>query len=198
MVSRERTGVAMIRNVHQRTLTATKETVGSLLDGLASEHDQLWPGDRWPAIRFDRPLAVGAKGGHGMVRYDVESYERGRSIVLRFDPSIGLVGMHRLDVIDDPAQPDRATLRHAIEGTATGSMRVVWPLAVRWLHDVVLEDLLDNAEAAVAQRPVVRTPFRLHIRALRRVMTLLGPAQMIGAPDAPSLKPSSRNAPDLG
>ena len=38
---------------------------GRLLDGLSAADDRLWPKDRWPAMRFDRPLKVGARGGHG-------------------------------------------------------------------------------------------------------------------------------------
>ena len=39
----------MIRNVHERTLAATPEEVGALIDSLASPGDRLWPAARWPA-----------------------------------------------------------------------------------------------------------------------------------------------------
>jgi hypothetical protein len=47
----------MIRNVHERTLVATPEEVGALIDSLASPGDRLWPAARWPAMRLDAPLA---------------------------------------------------------------------------------------------------------------------------------------------
>ncbi|MBU1073515.1 hypothetical protein KKG45_09740, partial [bacterium] len=72
-----------VRNIHQRTVDAPAAVVGRLFDGLASVNDPLWPADRWPPMRFDRPLQVGARGGHGLVRYDVGASEPGRSI--RFD-----------------------------------------------------------------------------------------------------------------
>jgi len=51
--------------------------IGHLLGSLASEQDRLWPSQAWPAMRLNRPLAVGAAGGHGPVRYVVTGYEVG-------------------------------------------------------------------------------------------------------------------------
>jgi hypothetical protein len=68
----------MICNVHQRSLAVPVAEAGFLIDGLAGPDDRLWPSDRWPAMRFDRPLGVGARGGHGPVRYAVGAYVPGR------------------------------------------------------------------------------------------------------------------------
>ncbi len=89
-----------IRSIHSRDLDARPAAVGDLLATLGSEPDELWPSERWPGIpvRFDRPLAVGAGGGHGLIRYSVEGYEPGRSLRLRFEPGQGLDGSHRFDV----------------------------------------------------------------------------------------------------
>jgi len=73
-----------VLNIHERALDATAEKVGLLIDGLGSANDLLWPVDRWPAMRLDRPLGVGAVGGHGPIRYCVESYSPGRSVQFRF------------------------------------------------------------------------------------------------------------------
>ena len=64
-------------NVHERELNASLEKAGVLIDRLASRDDLLWPYDRWPAMRFDRPLGVGAVGGHGPIRYVIEAYVDG-------------------------------------------------------------------------------------------------------------------------
>jgi hypothetical protein len=56
-------------NIHERVLDASIFEIGKLIDGLASANDKLWPHDRWPAMKFDRPLSVGAIGGHGPIRY---------------------------------------------------------------------------------------------------------------------------------
>jgi hypothetical protein len=40
-----------------------------------------------------------------------------------------------------------------IEGRLTGVARLTWPLAIRWAHDSVLEELFDNAERAAGAEP---------------------------------------------
>ncbi|MDQ3135435.1 MAG: hypothetical protein M3Q76_11655, partial [Acidobacteriota bacterium] len=67
-----------MKNVHERILQSPFAAAGELIDKLASRDDLLWPRERWPAMKLDRPLGVGAKGGHGPIRYVVEAYEPGR------------------------------------------------------------------------------------------------------------------------
>ena len=73
-----------VHNVHSRDLPAPAERAWDPVAGLASDHDELWPTERWPTspIEFDRPLGPGAEGGHGMIRYAVERYEPGRRVVV--------------------------------------------------------------------------------------------------------------------
>jgi len=146
----------MVENVHERRLDATPEEVGALLDGLASPGDRLWPADRWPPMRLDRPLGPGARGGHGPVRYAVETYQPGRRVAFRFADDLGLDGSHAFEVAAAPG--GGAVLRHVLTGRTRGAVRLTWPLAVRWLHDAVVEDALDRAEAAVSG--TVRAPAR--------------------------------------
>ena len=108
-------------------------------------------------MRFDRPLEVGATGGHGTVRYRVTRHDPGELVEFRFDPSIGLEGVHRFEVaaVERPEVDGESTvLRHTIEGRATGRMRLLWPLVVRWMHDECVEDALDRAESFVTGTPV--------------------------------------------
>lgn len=157
----------MVRNVHERHLRATPEQVGALLDRLSGADDPLWPGGAWPPLRLDRPLGVGADGGHGPVRYRVEAYVPGRLIRFRFDPAMGIDGWHALEVV--PETPEVTVLRHVLVARPRGRMLLRWPLAVRWLHDAVLEDLLDRAERelhGVVARPGRWTPW---VRVLRRI-----------------------------
>ncbi len=72
-----------VLGIHTRTLPVSGEEIGRLIDGLAGREDRLWPGDRWPPMRLDRPLEVGASGGHGPIRYTVEAYEPGRWVRFR-------------------------------------------------------------------------------------------------------------------
>ena len=64
-----------VHNVHEREFDLSLASVGSLIDSLASSNDRLWPNDKWPPMRFDRALAVGARGGHGPIRYSIEEYQ---------------------------------------------------------------------------------------------------------------------------
>jgi len=90
----------MVLNIHTRELHTSREAVGALLDSLASKQDLLWPLDRWPAMRLDRPLQVGAVGGHGPIRYRVEWYEPGRAVLFRFTGMRGFHGSHGFEVKD--------------------------------------------------------------------------------------------------
>lgn len=154
-----------MQNVQRRTIDAPLDRVGALLDRVAGPDDPLWPAPAWPPMRFDRPPAPGATGGHGMIRYSVVEHVPGRLLRCRFDPAIGLIGEHELRV--EPDGTGTAVV-HVIQGRLTGVMRVLWPVAIRWLHEALLQDLLDNAERAATG--TVRAPARWSpwVRLLRR------------------------------
>ena len=133
-----------MRNVHERLLPVPAERLGAALDDLGSERDVLWPAPSWPVMVLDGPLAVGTPAGHGPIRYTVTGHEPGRSLTFRFVPELGLDGEHRVELLDVDGRSCR--LRHTIEGRLHGRMRLAWPVAIRWMHDCVLEQLLDNAE----------------------------------------------------
>ena len=135
----------MIRNVHERVINAPIESLGALLDGLGQKDDRLWPSQSWTPMVLDRPLAVGADGGHGVIRYYVSEYEPGRRVRFTFRPRTGIIGAHELslDTLDD----ERTRIR----------------------HDAVVEDLLDNAEREATgsvARPASWSP---RVRVLRRL-----------------------------
>jgi Polyketide cyclase / dehydrase and lipid transport len=157
----------VVRNVHERVVAAPADRVWELVEGLGGSGDRLWPSPAWPAMRLDRPLAVGARGGHAMIRYAVTAYEPGRRVEFTFDPAIGAHGTHTFTVA--PLGPDRALLRHELVGRLTGRMRLVWPAAVRWLHDALIEDLLDRAEDSVGAPPARRARHSAWVRLLPRV-----------------------------
>ncbi|MGW5463857.1 DUF2867 domain-containing protein [Streptomyces sp. NPDC003996] len=155
-----------IRNVHERTIEAPAQTVGALLDRLSSPQDPLWPTPAWPPMLLDRPLGVGADGGHGFVRYRVTAYEPGRRARFDFNPPVS--GHH--EFVIEPQGEDRCLVRHTLELKRRGSMALHWALAVRWMHDTVVEELFDNAEraaAGTATNPVRRSPW---VRLLHRLM----------------------------
>jgi hypothetical protein len=141
-------------NIHEREIKANHEQVGALIDSLSSEDDRLWPNHSWPRMKFDHPLSVGAKGGHGPIRYFVEEYKPGQAIKFRFTIPKGFNGFHRYDVVKSTQQS--VLLRHTIEMTLHGSAFLTWPLIIRPLHDALLEDALATAQASLGLFPQMR------------------------------------------
>lgn len=146
----------MIRNVHERRIAAPPDEVGRLLDSLGSPHDRLWPGaPRDPMVLRHGDgsgLRIGARGGHGPVRYTVEDYEPGRRVTFRMAPEVGL-GNAWHGVVAKPTADGGTLLRHELEVSPTGAMRVLWPLVVRSMHDCYAEDALDRAERELGVGP---------------------------------------------
>ncbi|GGK81405.1 hypothetical protein Ppa06_48690 [Planomonospora parontospora subsp. parontospora] len=157
-----------MRNVQQRSVNASADRLGALLDGVSTADDRLWPTPSWPPLVLDAGLTPGSRGGHGPIRYSVTEYEPGRRLRFSFDPELGLDGHHELVITAEGA--DRSRLTHTIVGTTRGRMRILWPLLIRWLHEALMQDLFDNAERAAAGR-LSRRPARwsVWVRLLRRV-----------------------------
>jgi hypothetical protein len=153
-----------VRNVHRRILPVSPKKAEALLRSLASHEDRMWPGDRWWPQRFDGGLVPGSKGGHGPVKYMVESVAP-RSVVSRFPRRGWFRGTHRFDV---HAHPSGSELVHTLEGRLHGVGWLLWPLAVRWLHDALLEDVLDRAESAAGTPPATPARHSAYVRFLRR------------------------------
>ncbi len=86
-----------VLNVHSRLLRLSMPEAEALLRELASHKDRLWPGDKWWPQHFDDGLVVGAKGGHGPVRYKVESVQP-RRVVYRFPSRGWFRGTHGFEV----------------------------------------------------------------------------------------------------
>ncbi|WP_217428221.1 SRPBCC family protein [Microlunatus speluncae] len=140
----------MASNVHERTINASATEVGALLDRLGGPDDRLWPGPEWAPMILDRPLQVGADGGHGSVRYRVIEHQPGQRVRFEFRPGVGFDGWHEFTV--EPLGADRCRIRHVVLAEPRGLMRILFPLCVEALHDAVLEDLLDRAELAATGR----------------------------------------------
>ena len=171
-----------VRNVHERFVPAAPEAVGALLDTLGGADDAVWPRDHWWPMELDRPLGEGAVGGHSDIRYVVETYEPGRRVVFRFDPTCGLAGTHAFEV--QPRQGG-ALLRHDLTARALGSTRLLWPLVIRSVHDAVVEDAFDRVhERFVPGRQ--RTAWPSYVRLLRRMAGLAHRASRVQAAPPPT------------
>ncbi|WP_030773323.1 MULTISPECIES: hypothetical protein [unclassified Streptomyces] len=154
-----------VYNVHERVIAAKESEVGALIDTLAAgDEDRLWPGRVWDAMEFDRPLAVGAVGGHGPVRYTVAAYVPGTWIRFAFTGPRGFHGFHEFAVL--PADAERTVLRHTLAMSVSGLSRITWPVGWRPLHDACLEDSLDLAERACTGTIVRRARWSPYVRVL--------------------------------
>jgi hypothetical protein len=159
-----------MRNIQHRLINAPADTLGGLLDSVATEDRTLWP-TGWPPLVLDAGLTPGSRGGHGLIRYSVAEYEPGRRVRFCFDPGLGLDGYHELRITSEGPQGCRLT--HTIDSTIHGRAKVLWPLMIRWLHEALTEDLFDNAERAATGR-LRGQPARwsLWVRLLRRARGL--------------------------
>jgi hypothetical protein len=157
-----------VLNVHEREIPASAAEAARLLNSLSSDDDLLWPKKMWPPMRLDRPLGVGASGGHGPVRYIVEEFSPGQSVKFRFTGPAGFSGWHRFDLL--PGSERCSVLRHTLDMKARGAALLSWPLVFRPLHDALLEDSLALAQAALGAVPEVR-PWSSWVRFLRWVFS---------------------------
>jgi len=145
----------MIRNVHTRDLGVP---AGPFVDRI----QELWP-PAWGKQEFDRPLGVGADGGHGPIRYHCTSFTPGESITFAFREGHGT---HTLSA-------SGTVVRHELVGDFPLATRIRWALVVRWLHDACLEDLFDNFERAAGREPAAPARWSPWVRLVRRVIGAL-------------------------
>lgn len=161
----------MVRNIHDRYLPVPAARVGGLIDSLASRDDRLWPHHQWPAMRLDRPLGVGATGGHGPVRYAVEEYQPGSRIRFRFQAPAGFCGYHEYEVL--PITDHGCRLRHRLHMTTRWPAWMTWPLFYRPLHNALIEDSLDTATRSLGLGLPRPSRWSLPVRALRSLIQAL-------------------------
>ncbi|PKN32555.1 MAG: hypothetical protein CVU61_17585 [Deltaproteobacteria bacterium HGW-Deltaproteobacteria-19] len=139
-----------VMNIHERNMKVEPVKAGGAIDGLSGREDFLWPRHRWPAMEFDGPLAVGASGGHGPVRYSVTEYVPGRRVEFRFSGTgltAGLDGRHFFEVIP---RNGHVVLRHVVDAECDFKSWMKWQLLVGPLHDALLEDALAGVDHKLA------------------------------------------------
>ncbi|MFH1137555.1 MAG: SRPBCC family protein [Pseudomonadota bacterium] len=159
-----------IHNVHERRFNRPAGEIGAFIDGLAGPADKLWPRDRWPALVLDRGLTRGSRGGHGPVRYRVEEYLPGKKASFRFEPAgltQGFDGRHVFELLEDGPG---VILRHTIDANCTWPAWLKWGLAVRPLHDALLEDTLDGVEKELGLKTTGPRAMNPWVRFLRRLV----------------------------
>jgi hypothetical protein len=157
-----------ILNVHERTLLTSAEDAWRLIANLGSKHDLLWP-VHWPKMRFDRPLGLGAHGGHGPIGYYVEQYARGELIRCRFTRPSGFEGYHEFQI--EP-RLGSVIFRHTLRVRTRGLATAYWLLVLRPLHDALVEDAMDRA-SSYSSCHTFTSPWPLRVRFLKWLMSVL-------------------------
>ncbi len=155
-----------VLNIHERTLDQPPSKIMKIVDTLATDSDQIFPWEKWPKMKLDKGLAVGSKGGHGPIGYVVSKYQSGELIQFTFTQPAGFHGHHRFEIVT--LGTHQVSLRHVIEMRTTWLGMIRWVLAIRWLHDALLEDLLDKVENHF--EPGKTTPWNWWVQLLRTLL----------------------------
>ncbi len=133
-----------VLNIHKRIIKQPKEKVTEVLKTLATESDKIWPKEKWLEMKFKDGIKVGAKGGHGPIRYSVEKYNPDEIIQFRFSKPEGFNGIHKFEITE--LDTHTTEIKHTIDMNTTGKGTYNWLFAVRSLHNALLEDGLDKLE----------------------------------------------------
>jgi len=133
-----------VLNIHKRILKQPMGEVSALIETLSTSNDKIWPSDKWPLMKFQRGIAVGAKGGHGPIRYTVEKYNPKELIQFRFTSPKGFNGIHKFEVKE--VNSHQTEVKHVIDMNTSGMGTWKWIFGIRTLHNALLEDGLDKLE----------------------------------------------------
>ncbi len=133
-----------VLNIHKRTIDQPKNKVVELFKTLSTENDRIWPKEKWPKMKFKDGIKVGAKGGHGPIRYAVEKYEPSEIIQFRFSKPNGFNGIHKFEI--NELTHEKTEIKHTIDMNTSGKGTFIWVLAIRSLHNALIEDGFDKLE----------------------------------------------------
>jgi len=155
-----------VLNIHKRTINQPKAIISKLLETLSTESDKLWPTDQWPPMKLHKGLTIGSKGGHGPIRYTVNLYNPGELIQFEFRKPNGFNGVHRFEITE--LENDKTEIKHTIEMNTTGIGTLTWTIAVRWLHDALMEDAFDKVENQFVTEKK-KPKWNIWVRVLRKI-----------------------------
>jgi len=133
-----------VLNQHRRIVSQPKADVSKLIEKLASKEDKIWPYDKWSPMIFKDGLKVGSKGGHGIIRYSIIDYNPEQGISFQFTGPKGLDGIHEFNI--EALNAYSTEVCHTIDMKTHGITSIQWFVFIRWLHDALIEDALDNIE----------------------------------------------------
>lgn len=95
-------------------------------------------------MEFQGGIKVGAKGGHGPIRYSVDKYNPSEIIQFRFSKPNGFNGIHKFEI--NELTNEKTEIVHTVDMNTVGKGTLLWVLAIRSLHNALIEDGLDKLE----------------------------------------------------
>ena len=131
-------------NIHKRILDQPIQKVAERLATLSKENDVIWPTEKWPKMQFKNGIGLGAKGGHGPIRYSVEKYNPLEIIQFRFLKPNGFNGIHKFELRE--LADKKTEIKHTIDMNAKGKGILIWLFAIHSLHNALIEDGSDKLE----------------------------------------------------
>jgi len=131
-----------VLNIHKRTINQPKDKVTELLKTLSTENDRIWPKEKWPEMKFKEGIQIGAKGGHGPIRYSTEKYNPNEIIQFRFSKPNGFNGIHKFEIKE--LDKEKTEIKHTIDMNTEGKGTLIWTFAICSLHNALIEDGFDK------------------------------------------------------
>ena len=160
-----------VLNIHKRTIHQPKSKVSELLKTLSTENDLIWPKENWPGMKFKDGIQVGAKGGHGPIRYTVEKYDPNEIIQFRFSKPIGFNGIHKFEIRE--LSDKQTELKHTIDMNTEGKATLKWLFVIRSLHNALLEDGFDKLENIFSNEKR-RSEWNIWVKMIRKQLVKKG------------------------
>ena len=116
-------------------------------------------------MKFKDGIKIGAKGGHGPIKYTVENYDPSELIQFRFLKPIGFKGIHKLELKELSNQ--KTQIKHTIDMQTSGKATVHWIFIIRALHNALIEDAFDKLENDLSNSHK-KTEYNLWVKILRK------------------------------
>lgn len=130
-------------NQHKRIINQSVSKIGAMLTTLARANDLIIATHKWPAMKLDKGLQIGSKGGHGPIKYFVKNYQPEKQVTFQFDMP-GFDGYHQFEL--NEIGENQTELSHLILMNTTGFATLKWVFVIRWLHDAYIEDCFTKVE----------------------------------------------------
>jgi hypothetical protein len=156
-----------VLNIHKRTFNQPKEKLGELLEALSTKNDKIWPYEKWPAMRFKKGLKEGSKGGHGPIRYTIEKFVPNEHIQFKFYKPNGFNGVHRFEISE--LGNNKTELKHTIKMDVVGFGIFNWIIAIKPLHNALLDDALNKVENHFLSNSP-KTEWNIWVKILRKLL----------------------------